>query len=124
MLTSYKTTAHLSRTTGGSTAVNPMYGGSTASASGSSARGSAKAESISTSSVSSVSIGADASGAAASAKLAAAITASVGDGSSAIASLGGHLITKNKVEGQMAIWTRKNGMAVKSYLAVKKPVRP
>ena len=37
---------------------------------------------------------------------------------------GGHLITKNKVEGQMAIWTRKNGMAVKSYLAVKKPVRP
>ena len=38
--------------------------------------------------------------------------------------LGDHLNTKNKVEGQMAIWTRKNGMAVKSYLAVKKPVRP
>ena len=38
--------------------------------------------------------------------------------------LGGHLITKNKVEGQMAIWTRKNGMAVNNYLAVKKPVRP
>ena len=35
--------------------------------------------------------------------------------------LGGHLITKNKVEGQMAIWTRKNGMAVNNYLAVKKP---
>ena len=34
------------------------------------------------------------------------------------------MITKNKVEGQMAIWTRKNGMAVNNYLAVKKPVRP